>query len=278
MPALRSFSTEVTEPFFTFPDHLREWKRTLSEASLSDDAADEITRSTADLLKTFLNIPNSWRCIIESTAMEITGRLTFRKLIDHATGELFHPERDPSVNLWDASLALPAVALDCKHSHAWRFGTDQGFGIPVGPCVTFFDPEKFTPADIEQPISTSKIIRSPEADIGLIAVLGRIIQDLDRRGMEALRRETAYKAAVLDQAIMEHPLLEAVTKRARRSPTLLVIRTDARYSDALAGQLSRFKLLPGRKGDVFSFTNFPTHSKESAEMLADCLSAFRTPD
>jgi len=108
----------------------------------------------------------------------------------------------------------------------------------------------------------------------MLWITGRIAEDLNRIGMETLRRDMLYKEAVLNHAVSAHPLLAPVTERSRRTPALLVVQANASHADGLAGHLQRFRLLSGRRNSRFTFTNFPTHSRESAEWLADCLSAF----
>ena len=277
MPAPLSFSPEVTQPFFTLTDHLRDIRRTFEHHPPDKSDTFEILRTTTQLIRNFLCIPQGWRGLYESPALEITGQIEFRDFVRHDTGEIIRPEEHPEYRFWDASLALPATGLAFEQAYAWRFATHQGFGVPHGPYITFFNPDHFTPANSSAYDPSADAILSPGAEITLIAALGCIIRDLERRGMETLRRETAYKAAVLHQTAADHPLLEPVTDRLLRSQTLLVLRTSPNDANALSNYLSQFRLLPGRRENIFSFTNYPTHSKESAEMLADCLAAFSKP-
>lgn len=279
MPATFSFSLEVTQPFFTFYDHLRE-VRQINNGILPDGkTANDIVQKSAEILKHFLNVPYDWQTLIESPALEISGQTKFCNLVHSETGEILHPEDHREMRLWDASLAVPAATLTFQHADAWRFATHQGFGVPSGPYVTFFRPGCFTPDHHGSRTNRAENLNwSTDANLELIAVLGRIVQDLERRGLETLKRESKYKAAVLHQAVANHPLLRPLTTYDRRSETLLAIQTEEGFAEALANHLAKWHLRPGRSGHVFSFTNYPAHSRESAEMVADCLTGFTSPN
>src|SRR5690606_40436764 len=66
-------------------------------------------------------------------------------------------------------------------------------------------------------------------------LLGRIVADFLRRGIDNIRKETDYKAAVLYHALESTPGLEAfVADKKFRSKTVIVANSGANTSDLAA--------------------------------------------
>ncbi len=109
-----------------------------------------------------------------------------------------------------------------------------------------------------------------------IYLLGKVAADMLEKGLDQIRRETAYKAALLYHTYENNPnLAPFVEDPAYRSRTTTVARV-ATGSTELISYLSSKGFIAGsgygkHKTDHIRIANFPTHSKEQIEMLADYL-------
>jgi phosphoserine aminotransferase len=106
-----------------------------------------------------------------------------------------------------------------------------------------------------------------------------VVADFLRRGIENLRRETEYKAAILYQTLEKSPFISpSVKEKDFRSKTVIVADTGE-HTERLAVFLSAKGLHPGggygaAKKTQLRFANFPAHSKEQYELLVDSLGEF----
>ena len=106
-----------------------------------------------------------------------------------------------------------------------------------------------------------------------IYLLSKVTEDMITKGMDQIRREINYKAAVLYQAMEASPLLEPFVKElSLRSKTVIVGKTEAQ--DRILEHLNQKGILAGKgygrfKKEHIRFANFPTHSKEQVEQIAD---------
>lgn len=191
----------------------------------------------------------------------------------------------------DMVSAAPAVDLDYTMVDSAYFSVQKCFGLPAGlgvwivnkKCVSMC--EKLLnqgqvigsyhslPALIEKALKN----QTPETPNVLnIYLLGKVAGDMLEKGLEQIKRETAYKAAVLYQAFEQASYLKPfVTNPKYRSQTTPVAATtvpSAQIIDALA---KKGLVIGGgygkHKDHHIRIANFPTHSKEHIEMIADLL-------
>ncbi len=110
--------------------------------------------------------------------------------------------------------------------------------------------------------------------------MGQVVEDFLRRGIQTLRRETDYKAAILYQTLQAHPRAHAFVKdTALQSKTVVVAETGS-HTQEITQALQAKGLYPGdgygkAKETQLRFANFPAHSKEQFELLVDTLEAIR---
>lgn len=191
-----------------------------------------------------------------------------------------------------SSLPYPTFAFD--EFDTIFFSVQKGFGLPAGLGVWMVNNKSVEKAN--QLASTGRSIGSyhniptllanarknqtPETPNVLgIYLLNKIVQDFLRRGITAIRKETDYKAAVVYNALEEHSLLAPfVNDKAFRSKTVIVANCGS-YTEKLTAFLNERGLHPGDgygagKKTQLRFANFPAHSKEQYELLADSLRAF----
>jgi phosphoserine aminotransferase len=191
----------------------------------------------------------------------------------------------------DAVSSLPYPQFDYTKIDSVFFSVQKGFGLPAGLGVWVVNDRCITKA--EQLLSKGISIgtyhnlptllangikhQTPETPNALaIYLLGKVVQDLLRRGIQTIRKETEYKAAILYQALSNHPLMKPfVEEPTLRSQTVIVAETGA-HTEHIIKHLQRHQFYPGdgygsKKKSQLRFANFPTHSKETFERLVDLL-------
>jgi phosphoserine aminotransferase len=190
----------------------------------------------------------------------------------------------------DAVSSLPYINLDFKQIDTAYFSVQKGFGLPAGLGVWIMNKkciEKARSLEDSYHIGTYHSIPSllekgmknqtPETPnvLGLY-LLGKVAGDMLHKGIDQIRRETEYKAAVLYNAIENSPLLSPFVKDPNhRSKTVIVAETKS-SSKEIISRLSQKGLIVGSgyggfKEKQIRIANFPTHSKEHIEMLSDLL-------
>jgi phosphoserine aminotransferase len=194
----------------------------------------------------------------------------------------------------DAVSSLPYPSFDFGNIDTLFFSVQKGFGLPAGLGVWLINDRCLAKAEQmhERGISIGSYHslpslaqhavknQTPETPNVLgIYVLDKVIQDMLRRGITAIRRETEYKAAILYQALAQHPVLKPfVSNEKDRSRTVIVAECGQSLTH-LVKFLNARGMMPGEgygklKSHQLRFANFPTHSKEQFELLVDSIEAF----
>jgi phosphoserine aminotransferase len=193
----------------------------------------------------------------------------------------------------DAVSSLPYPTLNFSQIDAAFFSVQKAFGLPAGLGVWIVN---------ERCIAKAKSLQSKGVNIGSyhnlltlhayakknqtpetpnvlgIYLLSKVVEDFLRRGIQTLRRETEYKAAILYQLLQTHDSIRPFVKDAQyQSKTVIVASTGTRTKE-IAKVLMDKGLLPGEgygkaKDTQLRFANFPAHSKEQYELLVDTLSS-----
>ncbi|HWA33474.1 MAG TPA: aminotransferase class V-fold PLP-dependent enzyme, partial [Cyclobacteriaceae bacterium] len=171
----------------------------------------------------------------------------------------------------------------------------KGFGLPAGLGVWMVNEKCIAKAEalfsagkpigsfhsLPSLIAHSRKNQTPETPNVLgIYLLGKVVQDFLNRGIAALRSETQYKGSLLYQALEKNATVKPfVAEKFNRSKTVVVAECGARTQD-LSEHLKKYNLYPGdgygefRKSQL-RFANFPAHSKEQFELLADAIASFQ---
>ncbi len=199
-----------------------------------------------------------------------------------------------SLIIVDAVSSLPYADFDYSEIDSVFFSVQKGFGLPAGLGVWIFNDRCLTKADtlllsghaigtyhsLPSLYSFAKKNQTPETPNVLgIYLLSKVVADFLRRGITTLRRETEYKAAVLYGALDRHKDIEPFVQRAEdRSKTVITISSPDRISE-LTTYLTGKGFSPGEgygahKQSQLRFANFPAHSKETYEALADAIEQF----
>ena len=190
----------------------------------------------------------------------------------------------------DVVSASPSLPVDFKNVDTAYFSVQKAFGMPAGLGVWIANDKCHEVAE-ERATNTSlgsyrtlpnlkkfgDKHQTPETPNMLyIYILGKIAQDMLQAGTKRLRNETIYKATTLNQAVENHPLLSHFVESPKhRSHTTIVLKTDRAAEIKAFFQKKGLILGSGYgpyKENHIRIANFPTHSKESIEMIADLLS------
>lgn len=209
---------------------------------------------------------------------------------------LLHQFRDQfpqSLIAVDAVSSLPYPQFDYSKIDSVFFSVQKGFGLPAGLGVWVVNDRCIAKAEallskgvsigtyhnLPTLLANAKKHQTPETpNVLAIYLLGKVIEDFQRRGIQVLRKETEYKAAILYQALKAHPLVNPfVTDPTYQSQTVLVAETGS-HTESITRHLINNGLHPGdgygdRKKSQLRFANFPTHSKETFERLVDVLNS-----
>jgi len=195
----------------------------------------------------------------------------------------------------DAVSSLPYPKFDFTKIDMLYFSVQKGFGLPAGLGVWIVNDKCVAKADfllskgysvgsyhsLPSLISMTTKNQTPETPNVLgIYLLAKVTGDFLRRGLTAIRQETDYKAAILYQALENVGYAKPFVKDVDlRSKTVIVAETSE-HTKAIVEALQAKGLYPGdgygkAKATQLRFANFPAHSKEQYELLADSLSAMR---
>lgn len=190
----------------------------------------------------------------------------------------------------DITSSAPMVNLDWSVIDTAYFSVQKAFGLPAGLGIWIFNDQCLSKSyellDKNKAIGSYHSLpelykymqknQTPETPNMLaIYLLGKVTEDMLDLGMERLHRESIYKSAVLYQAIEETDGLDPFIKdRDYRSKTTLVV--DGSRAQRLKEYLVKKHILISsgygpKKHEHVRIANFPTHSKELIEMLADLI-------
>lgn len=195
----------------------------------------------------------------------------------------------------DAVSSLPYPDFDYHQVDTAFFSVQKGFGLPAGLGVWIVNERCIAKAD--ELVSKGLSIGSYHALPGLIAhakknqtpetpnvlgiyLLAKVVQDMLRRGIQQIRKETEYKAAILYQTLTNHSFIKPFVQDEKwRSKTVVVADTGI-LTEKIASHLVSLGMQPGDgygafKSSQLRFANFPAHSKEQYELLVDTLAAFQ---
>lgn len=176
---------------------------------------------------------------------------------------------------------VPFDAVDCFY-----FSAQKGFGLPAGLGVWVYKrsmSEKAKLQGIAPYRQFSRLDEMASSDQTLatpnmldIYLLGKVCEDMNRRGIQMIRSETIYKATLIKNLFQSHEALQPFVKHHDfQSVTSLVASSPT--AEELIAQCAEKGWIIGSgyaafKGKHLRIANFPAHSKELIEGLVDFLS------
>jgi phosphoserine aminotransferase len=191
----------------------------------------------------------------------------------------------------DAVSSLPYPDFDYTKLDSVFFSVQKGFGLPSGLGVWMANDKCLAKAEglLSKGISIGSYHtlpslhsfaiknQTPETPNVLgIYLLSKVINDMVRRGISNIRKETDYKAALLYHALEKHEDIKPfVADKTFQSKTVMVANCGDQ-TETLTKVLLEKGMQPGdgygsSKKTQLRFANFPTHSKEQFELLVDSL-------
>ena len=232
-----------------------------------------------------------------STSFEEADLLVFTQN-DHTNGaalpveEIYdaNSKNDDALTVVDACSSFPVVDIDFDKIDSLFFSAHHCFGLPVGLGVWFVndrcvEKSKRLYGNRNAFAGWRKLHRLVEdthhgqIDDGpnpmFVWLLGRVAENFMEKGLDVIRRETAYKAAVLYNGLEAHPgIVPNVEDKNYRSKIVVAARCGD--SNLFVEGLSKYGLIVGKghgqnKNCHLRIGNYPTHSKEHIEMLSDKL-------
>lgn len=208
--------------------------------------------------------------------------------------ETIYKYRDKNPNallIVDAVSSLPFPDFDYTKLDSVFFSVQKGFGLPAGLGVWMVNEKCIAKAEqlLAKGISIGSYHtipalhthalknQTPETPNVLgIYLLGKVVQDMLRRGIQTIRKETEYKATLLYQTLEKHSMIKPfVHDKAYQSKTV-VVADCGEHTERITKLLIEKGMQPGdgygpAKKSQLRFANFPTHSKEQYELLVDSL-------
>lgn len=195
----------------------------------------------------------------------------------------------------DMVSAAPTVALDYNQIDTAYFSVQKCFGLPAGlgvwiinqrcidKCEALLNQGEIVGSYHSLPIMLEQSLKyqTPETPNVLnIYLLGKVVEDMLTKGLSQIQREIDYKAAVLYQAFEQASFLKPFVENPKyRSKTTPVAVTDIPSSE-ITKSFNKKGLVLGsgyglNKEQHLRIANFPTHSKEHIEMVADMLTGLK---
>jgi phosphoserine aminotransferase len=203
----------------------------------------------------------------------------------------FKDKNPNSLIVVDAVSSLPYPEFDYSKVDSVFFSVQKGFGLPAGLGVWMVNERCITKADallskglsigsyhsLPSLMSMAQKNQTPETPNVLgIYLLSKVVQDMLRRGINIIRKETEYKAAILYQALNNHQILKPFVKDERWRSKTVVVAESGDHTEKVTNLLIQKGMLPGdgygsAKTHQLRFANFPAHSKEQYELLVDTI-------
>ncbi len=192
----------------------------------------------------------------------------------------------------DAVSSLPYTNIDFSVIDSVYFSVQKGFGVPAGLGVWVYNQKMLDKAkDLQskgKSIGTYHSLleldkyaqnnQTPETpNVLAIFVLGKVIEAMNKKGIAMIRRETDYKAELLYHTLEQSEFLSPLVKeKSQRSKTVIVANVEKGISSDVIAFLEKKGIIIGKgygsfKDSQIRIANFPTHSKELMEQVADFL-------
>ena len=197
----------------------------------------------------------------------------------------------------DVVSAAPYIDFPIEQVDTLFFSVQKGIGLPAGLGIWIVNEKCLKKAEEKQEkglsigsyhsipslLENSVKYMTPETPNVLgIYLFGQVMEDMNRKGIEQIKQETNYKAAVLYNAIESCNYLKPFVsnKQCQSKTTIVAELINGASSEKLHQYLKAKNMVVSTgygdyKNQHIRIANFPTHSKEQIEMLADALLAYQ---
>ncbi|MDH5475399.1 MAG: aminotransferase class V-fold PLP-dependent enzyme [Cyclobacteriaceae bacterium] len=188
----------------------------------------------------------------------------------------------------DVVSSLPYVDIDYTKVDSVYFSVQKSFGMPAGLGVWLVNDRCIEAALKKEALRKTisggfrltnsykmamKYQTPATPNVLGIYLLSKVVEDMNLKGIDMIRRETEYKAALLYHTINESKVLSPFVKdKNYQSKTVIIAQTENNAEIIEPISEKGFILGTGYgkyKNEHIRIANFPTHSKEQVEMLSD---------
>lgn len=201
-----------------------------------------------------------------------------------------HPDKLIALDMVSSA---PYPDLDFTQIDTAFFSVQKCFGLPAGLGVWIFNEKCLekslalekagistgTYHTISSLVKNIKTNETPETPNMLgIYLLGKVCEDMNNRGIKAIRNETNYKAALMYHTIQQGENFKAFVENEHfRSKTVIVADVIKEKASFFINKFKEHQITVGSgygagKDTQIRIANFPTHSKETFELLAELMS------
>ena len=211
--------------------------------------------------------------------------MTGRKALHNRLAEILDLNNLPFIHQ-DISYSSPTDPLDYDEIDSFCFQTGYGFGMSQDLVVWILRNDLFNkvisqidPRYIDLDPGSSKTRRyfiQNKLDISRIYILGMIVQDFLNRSVSIIRNEIKYKSIILYNSINDYPNLEPLVKdQSFRSQNIICAKTNVENEKILnfmsENRIEFDVLRAPDTSTTIRIANYPLHSKEQMEYLADLM-------
>lgn len=195
----------------------------------------------------------------------------------------------------DAVSSLPYPAFNYNKIDTVFFSVQKGFGLPAGLGVWITNEKCLAKAEQllakgisigsyhSLPTQHSHALKNqnPETPNVLgIYLLGKVVEDMNRRGIDNIRKETDYKAALFYQTLAQSSFAKPFVQEQQYQSKTVIVADCGENTEKITKALQAQGMQPGdgygaAKKTQLRFANFPTHSKEQYELLVDTLQSIK---
>lgn len=244
--------------YFTVSDHLRGYSK--------DEDINSVLSNVEIQLRNLFSIPPEFKFQLLNNSEKGSFYRQFETVIKsddpiYGINQLVKDGMQIHENsMLDLSFSFPHIPQQYSDVNSICINTNYSLGIPAGFIIIFNRNKsiKFTGCSTD-----SKELNKE------IYICGKVLNDLISKGMDALVRESNYKAAVLYQMIDSSSLLKPISPKEKRSKTMVAVECERDIFSRIEKMGYKFQVQEKGKLIHFTIANYPTHSKELIEMLSD---------
>lgn len=211
--------------------------------------------------------------------------MTGRKVLLNSLNNKLDFDAFPFIHL-DISYSSPTDPVDFEKIQSLSFDTRNGFGMSQDLAVWILKSDLFdmlvkplngTYLEFDTGFSKlKKCFIQNNVEIRSIYILGMIFQDFLNRDLAMIRNEIKYKSIILYNSINDNPnLIPLINDSLTRSQNIICAETEItneRILNFMSENRIEFDVLEGPgTSSIIRLANYPVHSKEQMEYLADLI-------
>jgi len=188
----------------------------------------------------------------------------------------------------DISNSAPFEPLDFENIHSFFLQSQFGLGILPDTCIwiarndifdkitkAFFHLKAAIPASI----NINHRIVNFNVDIEKLFAMGMVVADMLNRGLKNIRNEIKYKSIIIYNALKESssfkPLIDVPLHQSKNIICATTMAPSKEVIDFFTKKGIELDIYQDRSDEtIIRIANFPVHSKEQTEYLADLISEF----